>query len=284
MSTPVQSTNEILPLDEYKDLAARSVSKLEKTTSEDFWLLRAKLEGEGFKYVGKKPNDEASYKKHLEDEKVTFETHKKAREAYNFKTCVEEAIFQYVTQGYEVITTQAFDDEGNKVDYTSFFIRKKGADQQELLKKIKTLEEEAQKNYDLYLRTNADVKNTMSRLKREKEEHTKYANTSLIKEILPAIDNMYRVIEHAKKDPAMKSLTDGVEITLNGLLNTLKKQGLEEVVSTGEPFNPEYHEAVSMQQHDSIPKGYVVAELQKGYTLNGRLVRASAVIVSSGKE
>ena len=142
-------------MEDYKDLVARSMSKLEKATSEDFWLLRAQLENEGFKYAGKKPNDESSYKKILEAEKTSSEIHKKAREIYGFKTCVEEAIFQYILQGNEIITTQSFDDEGNMIDYTSFFIRKKGLDQQELLKKIKNLEEEAQKNYDLYLNTNA---------------------------------------------------------------------------------------------------------------------------------
>lgn len=270
-------------MEEYKDFVVRNVSKLEKNTSEDFWLLRAQLENEGFKYVGKKPNDEQSYKKILEAEKTVSELHKKAREIYSFKTCVEEAIFQYLIQGCEIITTQSFDDEGNMIDYTSFFVRKKGADQ-ELLKKIKTLEEEAQKNYDLYLGANADVKNTLTRLKKDKEEHTKYANASLIKAILPTIDNLYRTIEHSKEDTKLSSFTQGIDLILNSMLSTLKKEGIEEVKALGEPFNPEFHEAVSMQPSEEIPKGNVLRELQKGYTLNGRLLRPSAVIISQGKE
>ncbi len=271
-------------MEEYKDFIARNVSKLEKNTSEDFWLLRAQLENEGFKYVGKKPNDEQSYKKVLETEKTVPETIKKAREAYGFKNCTEEAVFQYLIQGYEIITTQAFDQEGNILDYTSFFIKKKGADQQELLKKIKSLEEEAQKNYDLYLRANADVKNTIARLKKDKEEHTKYANASLIKEILPTIDNLYRVIDHSKKDNNLSSLTQGIELILNSMLSALKKEGLEEVKAVGEQFNPEFHEAISMQPSEETPKDYILSELQKGYTLNGRLLRPSMVIISLGKE
>jgi len=283
---PKDITIEDLPcMEEYKDLVARNVSKLEKNTSENFWLLRAQLEDEGFKYVGKKPNDEESYKKILESEKTVSELHKKARQTYDFKNCIEETIFQYLAQGYEIITTQSFDDEGSIMSYTSFFVRKKGADQQELLKKIKTLEEEAQKNYDLYLRTNADVKNTMTRLKKDKEEHTKYANASLIKAILPSIDNFYRMIEYSKKDQNLpQSFVQGIELVLNNLLSSLKKQGLEEVKSVGGPFNPEFHEAISMQPSEETPKGHVLQELQKGYTLNGRLLRPSSVIVSKGKE
>ena len=128
------------------------------------------------------------------------------------------------------------------------------------------------------------MKNTISRLKKDKEEHTKYANASLIKEILPTLDNIYRTISHAKQENVPSSFVEGLEITLNGMLSALKKQGIEEVVSVGEPFNPEYHEAISMQQHDTVPKGQVIAEVQKGYTLNGRLLRPSMVIISSGKE
>lgn len=128
------------------------------------------------------------------------------------------------------------------------------------------------------------MKNTVARLKKEKEEHTKYANASLIKDMLPTIDNLYRVIGHAKQDSSLKSFVEGVEITLNGMLSTLKKQGLEEVVAVGEQFNPEYHEAISLQEDDKATPGSVIMELQKGYTLNGRLIRPSMVIVAKEKE
>jgi len=155
---------------------------------------------------------------------------------------------------------------------------------QELVKKLGEIKEEAQNNYDLYMRTYAEMENIKKRAIKEREELAKYANESLIKEILPVIDNLDKAISHARDDQNASGLVEGLELTRDGLMKTLKKVGLEEVEALGKPFDPNFHEAVSQQKDDTVAPGHVMIELQKGYALNGRLIRPSTVVISSGKD
>jgi molecular chaperone GrpE len=155
---------------------------------------------------------------------------------------------------------------------------------QELLKKLSETQEEAQKNYDLYMRTYAEMENIKKRGIKEREELGKYANESLIKEILPVIDNLEKAISHARDDENSSALVEGLELIRDALMKTLEKAGLEEVEAIGKPFDPNFHEAVSQQRDDTVAPGYVMIELQKGYVLNGRLIRPSTVVISSGKD
>lgn len=155
---------------------------------------------------------------------------------------------------------------------------------QELLRKLKDTEEEAQKNYDLYMRTYAEIENVKKRGIREKEELSKYANESLIKEILPVIDNLQKAISHAQNDKNPTGLIEGLELTLGGLITALEKAGLKEVEAEGKPFDPNFHEAISQQRDDKVAPGLVINEFQKGYLLNGRLIRPARVVVSQGDD
>jgi molecular chaperone GrpE len=153
---------------------------------------------------------------------------------------------------------------------------------QELLEKLKKTEEEAQKNHDLYMRAYAEMENVKKRGIKEKEELRKYANESFIKEILPVIDNLQKAISHAQNDKNPTGLIEGLELTLGGLITTLEKAGLKEVEAEGKPFDPNFHEAISQQGDDKVAPGHVITEIQKGYLLNGRLIRPSMVVVSQG--
>ncbi len=153
---------------------------------------------------------------------------------------------------------------------------------QELLKKLKDTEKESQGNYDLYMRTYAEMENVKKRGKKEREDLAKYANESLIKEILPVIDNLQKAVSHAKNDNNPSGLVEGIELTLNGLMQTLQKAGLKEVEAEGKPFDPNFHEAISQQIDDKIPSGHVIMEFQKGFMLNERLIRPSMVVISKG--
>ena len=155
---------------------------------------------------------------------------------------------------------------------------------QELVKKLSETQEEAQDNYDLYMRTYAEMENIKKRGIKEREELAKYANESLIKEILPTIDSLEKAISHAIDDENSSALVEGLELTRDGLMKTLEKAGLEEVEAIGKPFDPNFHEAVSQQKDDTVAPGHVMIELQKGYVLNGRLIRPSTVVISSGKD
>ena len=153
----------------------------------------------------------------------------------------------------------------------------------ELRDKAKELQEEARKNYDLYLRSQADMENMKKRNKKEKEDWVKYANETLIKELLPVMDNLEKAISHSRDENSLDALREGVELTLRGLEDTLAKSGVEQVNTEDEAFDPCYHEAVSEQQDDKVEAGMILHELQKGYMLNQRLIRPAMVVVSKGK-
>jgi molecular chaperone GrpE len=155
---------------------------------------------------------------------------------------------------------------------------------QELLKKLSETQEQAQNNYDLYMRTYAEMENIKKRGIKEREELAKYANESLIREMLPMIDSLDKAIAHARNDQDSSALIEGLELIRDGLMKTLEKVGLEAVEAIGKPFDPNFHEAVSQQKDDTVAPGYVMIELQKGYVLNGRLIRPSTVVISSGKD
>ena len=155
---------------------------------------------------------------------------------------------------------------------------------EELREKIKKLEQEKQTNFDLYLRAQAEMENMKKRAKKEKEDWLRYANETLIKELLPVMDNLENAISHSNNEHSFDALREGVELTLKGMKDSLMKSGVEEVKAQGEAFDPCFHEAVSEVEDASVKSGTVVYELQKGYILNQRLIRPARVVVSRGGE
>ncbi len=155
---------------------------------------------------------------------------------------------------------------------------------EELVQKLKEAQERADKNYELYLRSQAEMENLKRRFQREKEDFLKFANESLIKELLPVVDSLERALEHTNQENSVQALKEGVELTLKALRNTLCKAGLEEVCAVGEKFDPHFHEAVSQCEDHQAEPGTVLQELQKGYLLNQRLIRPAMVVVSTRPE
>jgi molecular chaperone GrpE len=153
----------------------------------------------------------------------------------------------------------------------------------ELLKEINEFREKSEKNYDQYLRAQAEIENIIKRNKKDKEDWIKYSNETLIKELLPVMDHLEMAIAHSNDDASVKVLKEGVELTLKGLKNTLAKSGLEEIVSIGRAFDPNFHHAVSEQEDENTEPGVVISEFQKGYTLNQRLIRPAMVVISKEK-
>jgi molecular chaperone GrpE len=150
----------------------------------------------------------------------------------------------------------------------------------QLLKKISEIQESVDRNFDLYLRSQAEIENLKKRFKKEKADLAKYSNESLIKRLLTVMDNLQNAITHSREKKALKALTEGVELTLKGLMDALEKAGLEQVKAEGESFDPNFHEAVSELEDDASEPGTVLQELQKGYILHQRLIRPAMVIVS----
>lgn len=130
------------------------------------------------------------------------------------------------------------------------------------------------------LRTMAEMENFKKRMNRDQEEFRRYCNENVLADLLPALDNLDLAIEHGGKVEACKDVVMGVDMTRKVLLDILSKHGLEQVGSTGEEFSPECHEAVGQEENNEFEDGTVCKLLQRGYRLNGRLLRPAKVIVS----
>ncbi|HSA58369.1 MAG TPA: nucleotide exchange factor GrpE [bacterium] len=135
-----------------------------------------------------------------------------------------------------------------------------------------------------YLRTYADFENYRKRVAKEKEEVRQATSEHLLRELLDVKDHLELALSHSNEtqaSPEFKTLRDGVQLTLKHLQHFLKKCGVEEVRALGEPFNPAFHEAIQQEESLEYAPGSVVRVYQKGYLLNGRLLRAARVTVAS---
>lgn len=154
------------------------------------------------------------------------------------------------------------------------------ADREGLLAKFKELEEQLGEAEERILRTAADAENFKKRLQREKEEQTRYANETFMRELLPVIDNLERALQHAAAVPNQQGLLEGLNMTLKGFLDTLARFNCIAIEAVGKPFDPNFHEAVSQEENAEVEPNTVLKELQKGYLLKERLLRPAMVIVS----
>lgn len=152
---------------------------------------------------------------------------------------------------------------------------------EDLVERLREATDKADKYYDHYLRSQAEMENMKKRFSKDKEDWYKYANESLIKQILPAIDNLEKALTHTTEGgDVSKGLAEGISLTLKGLLDALEKVGVERIGAIGEPFDPHLHEAVSVQADQTCEPGSVLQEYQKGYLLNKRLLRPALVVVN----
>jgi molecular chaperone GrpE len=130
----------------------------------------------------------------------------------------------------------------------------------------------------LYLQ--ADFDNFKKLKIKEKQDTLKFGNEVLIKELLPVLDNLERALDHASKTDDFKGIHEGVKIVFNEFLKVLERAGVERVDALGKKFDPNFHEAFFQEEKDDIESDTVVSEMQKGYILNGRLIRPSMVTIS----
>jgi molecular chaperone GrpE len=137
-----------------------------------------------------------------------------------------------------------------------------------------------QESEEKVLRLAADFENTKKRLERERDTSLKYAEENILKELLPGIDNIERAMDQAFETNSVESLLEGVAMTRDGLLATLEKFGVKAIESVGEPFDPNIHEAIAMEETEDMEPNLVMQEFQKGYFYKDRLLRPTKVIVS----
>ena len=154
----------------------------------------------------------------------------------------------------------------------------------ELQEKLEAKEEEARENYDKFLRVSAEFDNYKKRSARELEDFRKFANQSLLKEMLSVVDNLELAIDSANENKTGESsLREGLDLTLREILRVFEKFEVTPIESKGKAFDPTYHEAVMQEQTDDFPENTVITEMQKGYLIHDRLLRPAMVVVAKPK-
>ena len=167
-------------------------------------------------------------------------------------------------------------DESTEIDVTDATASTQDDDVESA---IATLQAKADENWDLYLRAAAEVENVRKRASRDVEHARKFALEGFGRELLAVKDSLELGLE-ATDAADVDSLRKGSEATLKLLAGALTRFGVEEVDPQGEPFDPDLHEAISMQPSADVEPGSIITVIQKGYALNGRLLRPTRVIVA----
>ena len=154
----------------------------------------------------------------------------------------------------------------------------------EMEAKFEAKKEEAEETYERLLRVSAEFENYKKRAAREMEDFRKYANQSLLKEMLSVVDNLELAINSSndgeKTDP---SLIKGLNLTLNEILKVFEKFNVTPIEARGKTFDPAFHEAVMREETDDYPENTVISEFQKGYLIHDRLLRPAMVVVAMPK-
>ncbi|MCY4487471.1 MAG: nucleotide exchange factor GrpE [Deltaproteobacteria bacterium] len=149
-----------------------------------------------------------------------------------------------------------------------------------LTEELAAAREEARRLEDQFLRQAAETENYKKRVAREKQDAIRYANESLVRDLLPVIDDLERAMEHGLTDDNGQSLLDGVALVHRSCLEALQKHGVIQVTAKGESFDPEKHEAFAQVETAEHAANTVVDEAHRGYYLNDRLLRPSLVSVA----
>jgi len=154
-------------------------------------------------------------------------------------------------------------------------------DEATLLKQeLEKQKEEAKKNYDQYLRALADADNTRKRMQRDKEEYIKFSTLPLIKKLLPVVDDLERAMQAAGSSQDYEVLSKGVEMINRRLLEIICEQDVALIETAGQIFDPQFHQALVVEESREHEENTILEEMQKGYTMHGRVIRPSLVKVS----
>ena len=154
--------------------------------------------------------------------------------------------------------------------------------EEHLLEQIARAEKKAEENWELLLRTKAEMENLRKRTEKDLENAHKYGMEKFVSEMLPVKDSMELGL--AAEEVTVESLHEGMKLTMNMFNTTFDKLGVKEIDPQNEAFDPELHQAMTMQETDEVEPNTVIAVMQKGYLLNDRLVRPAMVVVSKKPE
>ena len=136
---------------------------------------------------------------------------------------------------------------------------------------------------DKYLRLAAEFDNYKRLIQRDQRDQIRFGNEHLLKELLPVVDNLERAIKSSREGGSSDILIQGVDLTLKQLTGALMRFHVVPIETVGRPFDPATHQAVTSIESEKVPKQHVVDELQRGYLLHDRILRAAMVSVSAGR-
>nr|WP_275889126.1 nucleotide exchange factor GrpE [Desulfobulbus rhabdoformis] len=164
---------------------------------------------------------------------------------------------------------EAITEESVEVDETEALQEKLGAAQDQLM------------------RVAAEFENYKKRMERERSKLLKYAGENILRDLLPTLDNLDRALEQGNADSEdvakkLQSMLEGIELTRKGLNSTLERYEVEALNSIGMTFNPDEHDALTMEASEEVPANHVLREFAKGYRFKDRVLRHAQVVVSSG--
>ena len=155
------------------------------------------------------------------------------------------------------------------------------APEMELEEKLQLAETEAKETYDRFLRLSAEFENFKKRTTREMNDFRKYANESLIRELLSVVDNLERALQSTNDGTQTDTgVLEGVEMTHKEILKIFEKFNVQPIEALDQTFDPKFHQAVMQESVEDKPDNTVIQELQRGYLMHDRLIRPSMVVVS----
>lgn len=157
---------------------------------------------------------------------------------------------------------------------------KLSADIEALQGELEQLRKDAEESRDRYLRTLADFDNFRKRQREETARQVNLAREDIILQMLSVADNFQRALDAAEAGHSYEALMEGVSLTLRQVNEMLRKEGVEPIEAVGQEFDPEFHEAMMRVETDAYPENTVIDEFEKGYTLNGKVLRPSRVRVA----
>ena len=150
----------------------------------------------------------------------------------------------------------------------------------ELTEALDAAKQEAKENYDKFLRLSAEMENYKKRTAKELGDFRKYANESVMRDLLEVVDNLERALDASESEGGAESLREGIQLILDDLLKIFGNFEVKPIDALGEPFDPVFHQAVMQEETDEQPDNTVLRQLQKGYTLHDRLLRPAMVVVA----
>ncbi|WP_226642841.1 nucleotide exchange factor GrpE [Microbulbifer variabilis] len=188
---------------------------------------------------------------------------------------------EHLTETDEAVSAEIEDPSATERQQAEEALHEEAESADALHDEIIKLQEQLAVQKDLALRAQAEEQNARRRAQQDVERARKFAVEKLLQDLLPVVDNLERALATIDtKDETNKALVEGIELTHKSFVDTLTKNSVEVVDPAGEPFDPELHQAMTQVPNGELEPNTVMEVFQKGYRLNGRLVRPAMVVVS----